>query len=192
MPSQRNINDLTDLKEKLARSKSVVLADYKGLSVAKLTQLRNQLKASGAEIKVIKNTLLNLAFKEKKYAIPEADKELTGPSAIIFAYEDELTPVKILYDFAKENSLPKFKIGFLGTDFLSADRVTQLGQLPGKEVLIAQVVGSLNAPLSGLVNVLQGNLRKLVYVLEQIKTQSAKVKNKQSLFSRKLENRTQN
>ena len=176
MPSARNIHALQELKDKLSHSKTVVLADYKGLSVAKLTQLRNRLKTCEAELKIIKNTLLNLAFKAGQYDIPQKDKELTGPTAIIFAYQDEVAPVKVLYEFAREFDLPRFKIGFLGKDFLSADRVKQLGQLPPRDILLAQVVAGLDAPLTGLARVLQGNLTKLVYVLEQLKAQSVKIK----------------
>lgn len=169
MPSQKNIASLEELSQKLDRSKTTILTNYKGLTVDKFTQLRNQLKEIGGEIKVYKNTLLKLAFKNKDYQNQSTDKTMQGPSAVVFAYEDELAPVKKVHDFAQQNQLPKFKFGFLGKDFIDADRVKQLGELPAKEVLLAQVVGSLNSPISGFVNVLQGNMRKLVYILKAVK-----------------------
>ena len=168
MPSQKNIQSLEELNQKLDRSKTVVLADFKGLTVDKFTELRNQLKEIGGEIKVYKNTLLKLAFKEKDLQLEEADKNFDGPSAAVFAYDDEIAPVKKVYEFTLQNQLPKFKFGFLNKEFIDSGRITQLGGLPGKEILLAQVVGSLNAPISGFVNVLQGNLRKLVLVLKAV------------------------
>jgi len=169
LPSAKNIKSLEELKEKLNRAKTVILADYKGLSVAQLTSLRQKLKEAGGEIKVSKNTLLQLAFKNQHYQLPKEVGDLTGPTAIVFAFEDEILAVKALYQFSQENSLPKLKAGFLGKDFLSRERIKQLGALPDKEILLARVVGSLNSPMGNLVNVLQGNLRKLVLVLEAVK-----------------------
>jgi len=168
MPSQKNIQSLEELNQKLDRSKTTILTDYKGLTVDKFTELRNQLKEIGGEIKVYKNTLLKIAFKEKNYQNEIADKTMQGPSAVVFSYEDEVAPVKKVYDFSKQNQLPKFKFGFLGKDYIDANKVKQLGELPNREVLLAQVVGTLNSPITGFVNVLQGNIRKLVYVLKAV------------------------
>ena len=168
MPSQKNIRSLEELNQKLDRSKTTILTDFKGLTVDKFTELRNQLKEVNGEIKVFKNNLIKLAFKDKNYQSQNTGEIMQGPSAVVFAYDDELAPVKKVHDFARENQLPKFKFGFLGKDFIGADRVKQLGELPSKEVLLAQVVGSLNSPIAGFVNVLQGNLRKLVFVLKAV------------------------
>ncbi len=168
MPSQKNIQALENLKDKLSRSKAVVFADYKGLNVGQITDLRQKVKEIGGELKVTKNTLLKRALKEYEPRATSHEPFLTGPTATLFAYEDEVAPIKALYEFSQENGLPKFKAGFLGEEFLSAARVTELGQLPEKEILLAKVVGAVNAPLSGLVNVLQGNMRKLVVVLKEI------------------------
>lgn len=168
MPSQKNIQSLEELSQKLDRSKTTILTDFKGLSVDKFTELRNQIKSAGGEIKVFKNTLIKLALKEKGYQSQNTDKIMQGPSAIVFAYDDEVIPVKKVYDFAQQNQLPKFKFGFLNKEFINSDRVAQLGELPGKEILLAKVVSTLNSPITRFVNVLQGNLRKLVFVLKAI------------------------
>lgn len=168
MPSKKNISEVENLATKLEKSKSVVLADYKGLTVAQITKLRNQISDSGAEMKVTKNTLLSLALTKAGFPKEEIKDQLLGPTATIFSYEDEVAPLKITAEFGKDNQFPSFKAGFLGKTFLSADKVKELSQLPSREVLLAKLVGTLNAPLYGLAVVLQGNLRKLVYVLKAI------------------------
>jgi large subunit ribosomal protein L10 len=155
------------MKDRLAKAKSVVLADYKGLTVAQIGELRKQVTATGAEMKVTKNSLIKIALKESKYPVAELEN-MTGPTTIMFGLTDEISPIKAMADFAKTVELPKFKAGFLGLEFINADKVKQLANLPGKDILIAQVVGGLKSPLYGMVNVLQGNLRKLVYVLKAV------------------------
>ena len=168
MPSKKNIAEVQYLTDRLTRSKSVVLADYKGLTVAQITDLRNKIKDQAGEFKVTKNTLLKLAFKAANFPLGDVESQLTGPSAIIFGLAEELASIKTTFEFAKDNSLPKFKAGFLGQEYLSAAKLLELAKLPPREILLATVVGTLNAPLVGIVNVLQGNLRKLVFVLKAI------------------------
>lgn len=167
MPSKRNIQTVSNLKDKLLRSKSIVLADYKGLNVGQTNELKSELKKSGAEFQVAKNTLLKIAFKEVKLVSP--DEVLVGATAILFCYEDEIAPIKALYEFFKKNELPKIKVGFLGKDPLTAEQVKSLAQLPDKLTLQAQVINRLKSPISGFVYVLKANLSKLVYVLEAIR-----------------------
>ncbi len=167
MPSKRNIQTVSNLKDKLLRSKSIVLADYKGLNVGQTNELKSELKKSGAEFQVAKNTLLKIAFKEVKLVSP--DEVLVGATAILFCYEDEIAPIKALYEFFKKNELPKIKVGFLGKDPLTAEQVKSLAQLPDKLTLQAQVISRLKSPISGFVYVLKANLSKLVYVLEAIR-----------------------
>lgn len=175
MPSKQNITALEQVKASMAKSKSFVLADYKGLNVSQLTKLRGEVAKAGGELKVNKNTLVKLALKAGDYPLTEVEKDLVGPTATVFSYDDEISVIKAVSDFAKENGLPKLKSGFLGSNFLSAGRLELLASLPNKEVLLGQVVGTIAAPLSGLVNVMQGNLRKLVYVLQQVQSAKGKV-----------------
>ena len=169
MPSQKNIATVKLLSEKLALAKSVVLADYRGLSVNQQRELRNQIKAVGGELIVAKNSLIKLALKEVKMGLPRDFEEiLRGPTILLLAYEDEIAPIKALAEFAKVNELPKAKLGFLAKEPLSADQVNQLAGLPTKIELIAQTIATLQSPLNGFVNVLFGNFRKLVYVLSAI------------------------
>jgi large subunit ribosomal protein L10 len=168
MPSQRNLNELKFLKEKLDQAKSVILADYKGLKVAQLNSLRNTLKTTGAESKVSKNTLLKLAFRAKEFKFPEENKIFSGPTLIIFSLKDEVSPLKTVVEFSQNTGLPKFKAGFLGATFLTAERLKELAKLPDRPMLLGQLAGTLNAPLAGLTSVLKGNLNKLILSLKAL------------------------
>jgi len=172
MPSQKNINTLIEIKDKLNKSKSVAFTDYMGLNVKQISDLRKKVKESGAEFKVLKNTLLRLGLKELGWQVEEGivDQGLNGPTAVLFSYEDEIAALKALYDFSKENELPKLKFGFLDKNLLTQERIENLAQLPTKEVLQAKLVSNLSSPIYGLVYTLKGNLTKLVLVLNQIKS----------------------
>lgn len=170
MPAQKKIEKVADLSDKLNRSKSVVLTDYRGLTVSQLDDLRKKVEAAGAEFEVTKNTLLSRSLGEKE--VPA--EALEGPTATLFAYQDEVAPLKALSDFIKANSLPVIKVGFLGKELLDAVRVSELAKLPSREVLLGKLVGSLKGSQYGLVNALSGNMRKLVYALGSVaKSKSA-------------------
>ena len=165
-PQKQNL--VKDLAERLAKIKAAVFADYTGLSVAKMTDLRKKLREQGIEMKVAKKTLIDLAIKEVN--IENVDiKKMAGQVALIMGYGDEISPAKILYNFAKTGEKIKILGGVLENKFIDASGVLGLAKLPSKQELLAKAVGSIAAPLAGLVNVLQGNLRNLVYVLSQIK-----------------------
>lgn len=154
------------LKNKLAKAKSVVLTDNSGLTVTQVDELKKKLRAVDAEMIVAKNTLLKIAAKSIGHEVPE--EVLEGPTAALFAYSDEFSPLKELEAFTKTNEKPVVKAGFLGSTFISAERVISLAKLPSKEVLRGQVVGSLYSPLYGIVGVLNANLRNLVFALDQV------------------------
>ena len=160
MPSEKNIATVNLLKTKLKDAKSIVFADASGLSVNLQRELRQKVKLAGGELIVVKNTLLQLALG--------AGELLPGPTITLLAYEDEIAPIKALAELARTHELPKIKAGFLAKEPLTKDQVETLANLPTKIELIAKVIGSLQSPLSGLVNVLGGNIRKLVYVLREV------------------------
>lgn len=155
------------LSEKLEKAQAMLLADYRGLSVLASTDLKKKLKDNKAEMLVAKNTLLSIAAKKAGYDVPA--ETLTGPTAVIFAYEDQVTPIKELATFIKSNELPKVKVGFLNKATYSAEKVMELAKLPSKEVLYGKVVGGVSSPLYGIVGVLNANLRNLVYTIDQIR-----------------------
>lgn len=159
-----------DLTEKLNASKSVVLTDYQGLTMNQLSKLRNQLAEAEAEFSVVKNSLLNLSLKQMNLNLEGEDLKM-GPTAVLMSHGDEVSPIKILVKTLKDIGLGKIKAGFLSKIFLDGNSIMRLAGLPTKIELQGQVVGTLAAPLYGLANVLQGNLRNLVYALDQIKKQ---------------------
>lgn len=167
MPSKKNLKLVEDIKKDLDKAKSVVLADYKGLNVDKITKLRQKVKEAGGQLKVIKNTLLKIGFKNNKLKID--DQILTGPTAIIYSFEDELAPLKALYQFAKKNDLPKVKMGFLNDKALSEAEVIDLAKLPTKRELYHKLVYVINSPRQNMVYVLKANINKLVFLIDQIK-----------------------
>lgn len=157
-----------EISERLAKTKAAVFADYTGLSVAKLTELRRKLSVQSAELKVAKKTLIDISFKQS--GIMGVDtKKMTGQVAVAFGYQDEVGAAKILNDFAKQNKQLKILGGILENKFIDKLSVLSLAKLPSKPELLGKLVGTIAAPMSGMLNVLQGNLRGLVRVLSQIK-----------------------
>jgi large subunit ribosomal protein L10 len=168
MPSQKNIDAVATLKDKLADAKSVVLADYSGLSVVDQTRLRLNITDAGGEFTVAKNNLIKLAL-EKELVTDAVLDALNGPTAVLFSNKDAVAALKALVEFSKEHELPQVKLGFMDGKVLTLDEVKQLASLPGRDELMAKLVSQLKAPTYGLVNVLQGNLRGLVQALKQYK-----------------------
>lgn len=167
----KNEEAVAALVEKLNKAKTIVLTDQSGLSVAISSELKKKLRNVDAESLVTKNTLLKIASKQTGHIIP--DEALEGPTAVLFAYGDEISPLKELTAFAKTNEKPFIKIGFLGKDLLTSERISQLAKLPSKETLRGQVVGGLYSPLYGIVAVLNANIRNLVYTIAAIKDQKS-------------------
>lgn len=158
---------IKDISQRLSRARSVVFADFQGMTMKQLSDLRSKLFDLEAQFSVTKNTLLELALKENNYTVPDNIK--TGTTATLFSFGDEISPIKTLVQTLKEAQVGKVKAGFLGHDLLDSAAVLKLATLPAKGELQGKVVGTLAAPLYGMVNVLQGNLRNLVYALDQIK-----------------------
>jgi large subunit ribosomal protein L10 len=165
----RKQEDLRNLEAKIKEAKAVVFATYNGLGVKASEELRNQLRAEQGEMIVAKKTLLNLALKSTE--IPEADtKGFDGQVAVLFSKNDEVLAAKLLKDFKKANAdKVDFAGGILEGKFISKAGVVALADLPSKQELLAKLVGTINAPVSGFVNVLAGNLRGLVNVVNAIK-----------------------
>lgn len=158
-------NIVKDLAEKIKSSKSVVFSDFKGLKVKDMTSLRRELRKEGADMKVIKKTLIDLALKDA--GVEMDTKKFEGQIAVAVS-EDEVAAAKIIAKFAKANENIKIVGGILGVKELAKEEVLALAKLPSKEDLLAKLVGTLNAPVSGFVNVLAGNLRGLVTVLKAV------------------------
>jgi len=167
---------LRTLEKKIKKAKSIVFTEFNSLGVKDNEELRNNLREADSEYTVAKKTLLDIAFKEEK--IENLDiKSFKGKIAAVFGYEDEVAPAKIVDEFQNKNEENKEKVklvaGILENKFLNTAEVTALAKLPSKEELYAKIVGSLNAPISGFVNVMAGNIRGLVNVLKAIEEKKA-------------------
>ena len=165
---------LRNLSEKFKKSKSVVFAGFNALSVKDNEKLRDQLRKENSEYYVAKKTLMNIAFKDQMADLNVRDMD--GKLAAIFSYEDEVAPAKILANFRKDKDKEArvfFLGGILENKLLSKAEIEAVSQLPSKQELYARLVGSMNAPISGFVNALAGNLKNLVYVLKAIEEKKA-------------------
>jgi large subunit ribosomal protein L10 len=159
---------VTNLTEELKGATSIVLVNHSGLSVKMQQDLKKRLKEAGARMEIVKNTLFKLAVKESKVDENVAtDTVLTGPVALVITDSDPIAPLQILAKFAKEFEVPQLKVGLVEGKFQDSPTLIRLSTLPSKEVLYAQVVGGVSAPLYGLVGTLQGNLQKLLFILDQ-------------------------
>ncbi|OGD87020.1 50S ribosomal protein L10 [Candidatus Curtissbacteria bacterium RIFCSPHIGHO2_01_FULL_41_11] len=164
------------LGEKVAKSKTLVFANYHGLTVNQISDLRAKVKDAGGEILVTKNTLMKRALESTDYRLPTTAVDsrqstadlLTGPTATIFAYDDEVAPVKVVAEVAKILGVPKFKFGFFGSDFMDMAGVEALSRIPSRNELQAKLVGGLSSPIYGFVSVLSANIRNLVSILDQL------------------------
>lgn len=167
LTKQQKQNIIDDLKEKIDRQKSIVFVDFKGLKVKDLSVLRKKIKEVEGQLKVAKKTLIKLVLEKAGLKL---EKNLEGEIALICAFKDSLSPLQKTYQFSQTNENLKILSGFFDGKFIEQEEIMTLARLPSREELLARLVGSISNPISGLVNVLQGNLRGLVYVLSQIKT----------------------
>ncbi|MCF8036915.1 MAG: 50S ribosomal protein L10 [Desulfobacteraceae bacterium] len=160
---------VSGLHERFGRKKILILVDYKGLDVLKINELRTRLRDAGVEFQVVKNTLLTRAAQETDVELIREHFE--GPSAVAMSYEDPVVPAKALCGFAKDNDKLEIKAGVMGGSVLDAEAIKRLSELPSREVLLGQVLGTMNAVPGGLVRALANVPERLLYALQAIKDQ---------------------
>lgn len=156
---------LEEVRTKLSRSSFFILTDYRGLTVNKANDLRRRLRAQKASLQVVPNSQFRLAARAVGFPALE-DRMLKGPSAMIYGEGDAVAVAKVLKDFIKENEKPVVKLGGLQGRLLTREEVESLAAMPPKEVLRAQVVGTMAAPMSRLVGALQQKVASVLYVLK--------------------------
>lgn len=176
MPSEKVLEKkkqrVSEIAEQLNGSISGVLVDYKGITVENDTKLRAELREAGVSYAVIKNSLLSRACEEVGYG--ELTEILVGSTAVALSEEDAIAPAKIVAKYAKQlNEHFEIKGGFVEGRVVDLTEINRLAELPSREELIAKALGSMNAPISGLVTVLNGNIRGLAIALNQIVQQKA-------------------
>lgn len=170
MPAKIKYELVDALKEKLSKTKAVFVGEYRGMTVAQSTALRKKVREAGGELKISKNTLFRIAMKEAGLA--ELPEEMTkGPNIYALCYDDPVAVAKVLKEYVSDKSQKAFvlKGGLLESQQLNLAQLMALADLPSKEVLRGQVVRTIAAPLSGLVNVLSGTMRNFVTCLAQIR-----------------------
>ncbi len=163
---------VANLSDTFSKAKSVVFAEFSGVTVKALEGLRGKARREQSGVLVAKKSLMNIAAKSVGWQDVDT-ASLPNSIVTLVGYEDEVTPARLVAEFAKENEGVRIVGGVLEGRFQDATRMQALSKLPSKPQLYAQLVGTINAPLSGLVNVLSGNLRGLVTVLGQIQKQKA-------------------
>jgi len=169
MANPDNEAKVAEIVERLKKSKSIVVADYRGLSVSEMTSLRATLSELGAELKIYKNTLLKIAAD--KAGIADVAEFFTGPTALALSYDDPLAATRELAKYAKASKILKVKGGVLDGKVLTGADVTAVAYLPSKEVLLARLLGGMQSPLQGFANVLNGPIRGLAVTLGAIAAQ---------------------
>ncbi len=160
---------VSGLNRKFEEKKILILVDYKGLNVPKMTELRAKLREAGVEFLVAKNTLLSRAAEGTDVELVR--DVLSGPNAIAMSYEDPVNAAKVLIEFAKENDKLEIKAGVLSGKALSFNDIKALSNLPSREVLLATVLATINAVPTSLVRALSNVPERLLYALQAIKDQ---------------------
>jgi large subunit ribosomal protein L10 len=171
LPSEKALQQkkalVEELSEKLKSAVSGVVVDYKGISVANDTKLRSELRQAGVEYFVVKNTMLR--FATENAGLSELHSVLEGTTALAISTDDVVAPAKVLNKYAEDSKGAfKIKAGFVEGKVVNDKEVEAIAKLPSKEVLIAQTLGGLNAPISGFVTVLNANIRGLAVALNAI------------------------
>jgi large subunit ribosomal protein L10 len=164
MPTERKITVLADLTDRLARMQMTVVADYRGLNVAEMTELRRKLQENGAEIMVAKNTLIRMAARAANHE--ELEPLLAGPTALTLAYDDVARTAKTLDQYLGTNSKISIRGGVLGHSPFDADGLKQVASMPSREQLLASILGGVQSPVSGVVGAISGLVSNIAYVVQ--------------------------
>jgi len=165
VPTQEKIEAVEDLKARLDGVKTVLLTEYRGLSVQQIGELRKQLRAVSAEYKVVKNRLAKIAISASELEV--LTPQLTGPVALVISKDDPVAVAKAVSTFARTNQALTIKGGYVDGQFMQPDALKTLSELPSKEALRAQLVGAISGPLTQLVSLLQAPQRELAYILAE-------------------------
>lgn len=165
MPSSKNVEQLEQIKDKLNRSSAVFFVDYQGLTHQALEELRRSLYDIDGEIAVLKNTLFNIALREKDI---DASERLNGPHAMVFAYGDAAAVAKALMNFYKQYEMPTIKFGVFENAIIEDDKVKAIADLPSREQLLGMLASALQSPLQKLVYDLKYPITGLAIALKEV------------------------
>jgi large subunit ribosomal protein L10 len=167
MPNNKNVDTVKELREKVAKAKAMTFADLTKLKGTETSDLRQQIRAVNSEVVIAKNTLLKVAMKEENVDPTQLEKDLAGPTAVVFSYSDAVEPIKALVEASKKFGI-KIKAALLEGKYNTGAQVELISTLPSKEQLLGQFVGLLNTPVTGFVRTLNGVQTKFVRVLAAV------------------------
>jgi len=163
---------VSDLIEKLKNVQGLYILDFTGLTVFDAIKLRRAFKQINVKYIVAKNTLIKRALNEYSFLkIP--DKVLTGPSGLVFSYDDPVAPAKIIKDIFEKDKKPVLKGAVLDGQFFDGSRIKELASLPGKQEMMASIIGSIHSPISGIVGSINAVMRDVVYLIEEVAKKKA-------------------
>ena len=171
MPNKKNIEQVKELSESFSRAKAIYFTEYHGLNVGDITKLRSEFFKADVEFKVAKNTLIKLAAEENK--IDGLEEILKGSTALAIAYEEPVSPAKVIKEFTKENELPSVKGILFDGEIMPGEDFKRLANLPSKEELLSKLVSMLNNPLQKLASTLNAPLQNVVGALNNLKEQKS-------------------
>jgi large subunit ribosomal protein L10 len=173
VPNAEKIKKVEELNGIFLKAKSAVLANYQGIEAPELTQLRSHMRSRAIDFRVIKNTLARQAAKNTPFEL--LDEEFSGPVSLVVSFDDAVAPARALEEFSKLGATknPKVICGVVEGKKVSPEQVKAMADLPSKEVLISQLLATMNGPTTNFVGALSGVLRKLVGTLEAIKEKKA-------------------
>jgi len=166
MPSDKNLEAVKNLTEKLDKANAVYFTDYLGLDVVSITKLRKEFVSNEVEFTIAKNTLIKLAAKD--VGIEGLDKFLNGPTAIALSYNDPTDPAKVIKNFLKDFDKPAVKGMILDGQVFQGEEFEKIANLPSKEQLLSKLIGMLNSPMSKLSSTLGSPVSGLLGALEQL------------------------
>lgn len=158
-----------EIKEKMEKAQGMVFYDYRGLTVAEVSDLRNKFREAGVEYRVLKNAMLKRAAD--MIDLSELDEHLVGPTAVAFGFDDPIAPAKVLVEYTKKLKKTRIKTGVLDGRIIDVSEIISLAELPSREQLLGMLAGTLNAPITGLARSLSGIICNLGYALNAVKEQ---------------------
>ena len=163
---------IAEVKEKMERAQGMYFADFTGITVEEVTELRREFRKSNVDFRVVKNTLARKALESVTGYDKVLDK-LVMPTAIAFGYDDPIAPAKIIKKFREKNEKIKVKVCVVEKQVFDGSHLDQLAKLPGRKEVIAGILGSIQAPMTGVVGAINAVMRDLVSVIDAIEKKKA-------------------
>lgn len=170
MKRSEKLQIITEVTEKVSRAKSLFFADFTGISVEQINELRREFRKSGIEYHVLKNTLVRKAL-ESVTGYDKVFDQLVGPTAIAFSYGDPIAPARIMKKFREKHEKLNVKVCVLEKQVYDGSKLNELAKLPSREEMVAGILGSIQSPISGVVNAIAAVMRNVVNVIDAIEKQ---------------------